>query len=669
MTQKYNLQDNTRKNPALQDSPLDTPFGYLGSLYQRYIKNQKKITALVITGALTMSLVTGCSKSTDSSTSGSAATATTSDASTAEGSVSTINFTKSEMFTDRDSDPSYDETSASTITFSESDVSSSSDSVTISDSSTASNDAEDSDTNDTTASSCTTVTISEAGTYILTGSASNAQVIIDADKETKIQLVLDNLTLSCKSSAPIYVRNADKVFITLVDGSSNTLAATGEFVAIDDNNIDAVIFSKDDLTLNGSGILTISSPYGHGIVSKDDLVVTGGTYTMTCAKHGLSGKNSVRILDGTFDLTVTKDGIHASNDDDENLGYIYIAGGTFTINSDDDGMHADSTLYIEDGTIDIQKSYEGLEGQTITIQDGDIDIVSSDDGINATNGSGSNDSTDNQGKGGLENGQMPGDPPSGDNQMPETPPSGDSFDPSQNPDQNNSTDTYDNSTNNSIMTMNATAVTSGTQTSNSSDNAASSKNTQFPDNNQMPENPPSNSSADTSGSSTSQPQGNTPSGMGGFDMDADESCVLTINGGTVTINADGDGIDSNGYFYMNGGTVYVEGPESNGDSALDYGISATITDGYFLSTGYSGMAQSFGSDSTQCSYMLTLSSNTSGTTTVTLTDADGNVLLSHETSKSYNSIIVSCPELEVGSTYTLTAGDTSQSITPTSTVN
>ena len=583
------------------NTPFDTSFGYLGSLYQRYIRNQKKITALVITGALTMSLATGCSKATtDSSASGSSATATTSDAdATSNGSVSTISFTKSDMFTDRDSDPSYNEEAATTITFSKPDTSSSSDSVTISDSSTASNDAADSDTNDTTDSSCTTVTISEAGTYILTGSASNAQVIIDADTETKIQLVLDDLTLSCESSAPIYVRKADKVFITLADGSSNTLATTGEFVAIDDNNIDAVIFSKDDLTLNGSGNLTINSPYGHGIVSKDDLVVTGGTYTMTCAKHGLSGKDSVRILDGTFDLTVTKDGIHASNDDDENLGYIYIAGGTFTINSDDDGMHADSTLYIEDGTIDIQKSYEGLEGQTITILDGDIDIVSSDDGINAANGSGSNDSTDDkQSKDG------PGNPPSGDNQMPGNPPSGDSFDPS------------DNSNNN-----------------------------------------------------TDQPQGNTPSGMGGFDMDADESCVLTINGGTITINAGGDGIDSNGYFYMNGGTVYVEGPESNGNSALDYGISATITGGYFLSTGYSGMAQSFSSDSTQCSYMLTLSSNTSGTTTVTLTDADGRVLLSHETSKSYNSVIVSCPELEVGSTYTLTAGDTSQSITPTSTVN
>lgn len=622
------------------NAPLDTSFGYLGSLYQCYIRNQKKITALVITGALTMSFATGCSKATtDSSASDSPTTATTSDAdATSNGSVSTVSFTKSDMFTDRDSDPSYDEEAATTITFSEPGVSSSSDSVTISDSSTASNDSADSDTNDTTDSSCTTVTISEAGTYILTGSASNAQVIIDADTETKIQLVLDDLTLSCESSAPIYVRKADKVFITLADGSSNALATTGEFVAIDDNNIDAVIFSKDDLTLNGSGSLTINSPYGHGIVSKDDLVVTGGTYTMTCAKHGLSGKDSVRILDGTFDLTVTKDGIHASNDDDENLGYIYIAGGTFTINSDDDGIHADSTLYIEDGTIDIQKSYEGLEGQAITILDGNIDIVSSDDGINAANGSGSNDSIDDkQGKGGPGNGQMPGNPPSGDNQMPGNPPSGDSFDPSKNTNENNSSNSDDSQSDNKPQAT-----------------------------------PPSNGNfdpSDNSNNNTDQPQGNTPGGMDGFDMDADESCVLTINGGTITINAGGDGIDSNGYFYMNGGTVYVEGPESNGNSALDYGISATITGGYFLSTGYSGMAHSFSSDSTQCSYMLTLSSNTSGTTTVTLTDADGKVLLSHETSKSYNSIIVSCPELEVGNTYTLTAGDTSQNITPTSTVN
>lgn len=267
--------------------------------------------------------------------------------------------------------------------------------------------------------------------------------------------------------------------------------------------------------------------------------------------------------------------------------------------------------------------------------------------------------------------------------MPGNPPSGDSFDPSKDNDQNNTTDTNDNSTDNSVITMSTNTVTSEAETSTTSDDTASSENTQSSGNKQMPKDPPSGDNqmpgtppsndnfdpANNSNNNMDQPQGNAPDSMGGFDMDANESCVLTINGGTVTINADGDGIDSNGYFYMNGGTVYVEGPESNGDSALDYDISATITDGYFLSTGYSGMAQSFGSDSTQCSYMLTLSSNTSGTTTVTLTDADGNVLLSHETSKSYNSIIVSCPELEVGSTYTLSAGSTTQSIAPTAISN
>lgn len=134
---------------------------------------------------------------------------------------------------------------------------------------------------------------------------------------------------------------------------------------------------------------------------------------MTCARHGLSGKDSVRILDGTFYLTTTKDGIHASNDDDDMLGYIYIAGGTFTISSDDDGIHADSTLYIEGGDLDIVKSYEGLEGQTITILDGNISIVSSDDGINASSGSSTSD-----------NNQMPDSDNPGDEQIPDSAPNG-----------------------------------------------------------------------------------------------------------------------------------------------------------------------------------------------------------------------------------------------------
>ena len=323
--------------------------------------------------------------------------------------------------------------------------------------------------------------------------------------------------------------------------------------------------------------------------------------------HGRAVLDSVRILDGTFDLTTTKDGIHASNDDDETLGYIYIAGGDFTISSQDDGMHADSALYIEDGTIDITESYEGLEGQTITILDGTISIVSSDDGINASSGSSASSGNEPQ-------------KPDG-NRDTDTPPEKREFPDGQQP---------------SDMTP--------------------------PEDGQMPSDmtPPNDGQ---------QPSDMTPpggfGGNGGFDMDADESCSLTISGGDISIDAGGDGIDSNGYFYMTGGNVFVAGPESNGDSALDYGISASISGGTFLSTGYSGMAQSFSDDSEQCSYMIKLDTMVEADSSIlTLTGAEGVVLLSHTTNKSYNCVIVSCPELTSGATYTLTTGSISQEITP-----
>lgn len=533
--------------------------------------NHHTFLALGVSGLLILSSLTGCSTSATTGSTASAGASVTTESGTLD---STITFTRSEMFTDRDQDASYDTASATTIQFTDDAIACDDDQVSISDS---------------------TVTISSGGTYILSGSSAQAQIIIDTPDDDKVQLVLSDLTLSCETSAPIYVRNADKVFITLADGSDNSLSTTGEFVQIDDNNIDAVIFSKEDLTLNGTGSLTITSAYGHGSVSKDDLVVTGGSYTMTCARHGLSGKDSVRILDGTFDLTTTKDGIHASNDDDETLGYIYIAGGDFTICSQDDGMHADSALYIEDGTIDITESYEGLEGQTITILDGTISIVSSDDGINASGGSST----------------TPGNEP-------------------QKPDDNRDTDTPP-------------------------------EKRELPDGGQPTDMTPPDDGQ--------QPSDMTPpggfGGNGGFDMDADESCSLTISGGDISIDAGGDGIDSNGYFYMTGGNVFVAGPESNGDSALDYGISASISGGTFLSTGYSGMAQSFSDDSEQCSYMIKLDTMVdANSSTLTLTGAEGVVLLSHTTNKSYNCVIVSCPELTSGATYTLTTGSSSQEITP-----
>ena len=202
------------------------------------------------------------------------------------------------------------------------------------------------------------VTITEEGTYIVQGTLEDGSIIIDAGDEDKVQLILDGCSISSASSAAIYVKNADKVFITTAQGSVNTLTNVTGFEADEESNIDGVIFSKSDLTLNGEGILIISS-CDHGIVGKDDLVITSGEYE----------------IDSTGDALQAND-------------LIAISGGTFTINSGDDAIRCDADLVIDGGTIDILSSKEGLEGNTITINGGDITLEASDDGINTSGESG-----------------------------------------------------------------------------------------------------------------------------------------------------------------------------------------------------------------------------------------------------------------------------------------
>ena len=256
--------------------------------------------------------------------------------------VSTVS--SSEMFTDKDMEIGYDEETSAVITLSGDSASSDSDAVQISGS---------------------TITITDEGTYILSGTLNDGMIVVSAEDTDKIQLVLDNVEITSSTSAAIYVLEADKVFITTASGSENALANGGEYVAIDDNNIDAVIFSKSDLTLNGAGTLNINAAAGHGVVSKDDLVLTSGTYEITAASQGLSGKDSVRIANGTYTITSGKDGIHAENTDDPSLGFLYIAGGTFIITADGDGMSASNYLQIEDGSYTITTG-EGSASVTMT---------------------------------------------------------------------------------------------------------------------------------------------------------------------------------------------------------------------------------------------------------------------------------------------------------------
>lgn len=225
-----------------------------------------------------------------------------------------------------------------------------------------------------------TYTVSKEGVYVVTGSASNVQIVVSAGDEDKVQLVLDSVSITNESTPCIYVQNADKVFVTTTD-SENTLTVSGAFTADGDTNTDAVIFSRDDLVVNGTGTLTIVSSE-NGISGKDDLKVTGGTINITCTADALEANESILVADGTISIKSDKDGLHAENDEDNTVGYIYIADGTITIEAGDDAIHATTIAQVDGGTIDLTGA-EGIEGTYIQINGGEISIAAADDGINA----------------------------------------------------------------------------------------------------------------------------------------------------------------------------------------------------------------------------------------------------------------------------------------------
>ena len=240
--------------------------------------------------------------------------------------------------------------------------------------------ADTSDAQSITVSDNQTIDITGEGVYTISGSAENCTIRIDADDSAKIQLVLDGVEIENEDFPAIYVVSADKVFITTTD-TVNTLTVSGQFTADGENNTDAVIYSKDDLVLNGTGTLSITSNNGNGVTCKDDMKITGGTYSVKSALDAFEANDTISVCDGTFSITTDKDGFHCENDEAE--GSITISGGTFTISGASDGIQACALLQIDGGSFDITAS-EGLEATYVLINDGTINIYAADDGINAS---------------------------------------------------------------------------------------------------------------------------------------------------------------------------------------------------------------------------------------------------------------------------------------------
>lgn len=227
------------------------------------------------------------------------------------------------------------------------------------------------------------LTITEAGVYVLSGTYEDVTVIVEAADDAKVQLVLDGYHVDNVEAPAIYIKSGDKVFVTSTD-SENSLNVTGAFIADGETNLDAVIFSKSDLVLNGLGTVQITSAQGNGVSSKDDLKITGGTYVVTASEDGFEANDGLYVNDGKFVVTVDKDAFHSENSDDLTVGEILILGGTFNISAGDDAIQGTTKVQIDDGVIIIETSTEGIEATNIEINGGDISLYASDDGINAS---------------------------------------------------------------------------------------------------------------------------------------------------------------------------------------------------------------------------------------------------------------------------------------------
>ena len=435
-----------------------------------------------------------------------------------------------------------------------------------------------------------TITITSGGTYRLTGEYSG-QVKIEAAKTDTVRLVLDNAKITNSTGAAINVVSAAEAIIYTAAGTTNTVADEANYTATGDDDPDAAIYSTANLTLTGEGSLSVEGAYEEGIHTTGGLVIASGTLEVNAANTGIKGKDYVDITGGIVNVTAAQDGIKSTNTDDESLGFTRLSAGSVTISAGDDGLKAPHTLEISGGTLNIEKSNEGIEAQYINILDGDVTVNSTDDGINASLKDSSSDTSSDTTSGTATTGQQTQQNQNGQGQQA---PAG------------------------------GGAAPGGSQGSTGQ-------------NQNMPQ-PPTD--------------GTMPGGGGGTFEVVD--AAINISGGTVTVNAEGDGIDSNGTATFSGGTVTVNGPVAGGNNALDSNGDLLLNGGTVTAGSTADMFEAPSSASTSGYLKITDSSALTQGSTVQVTDSSGTVVANYKiTTSGVQLVLVSNKNIVKGQSYTV----------------
>ena len=433
-----------------------------------------------------------------------------------------------------------------------------------------------------------TITITSGGTYRLTGEYSG-QVKIEAGKSDTVRLVLDNAKITNSTGAAINVVSAAEAIIYTAAGTTNTVADEANYTATGDDDPDAAIYSTANLTLTGEGSLSVEGAYEEGIHTTGGLVIASGTLEVNAANTGIKGKDYVDITGGIVNVTAAQDGIKSTNTDDESMGFTRLSAGSVTVSAGDDGLKAPRTLEISGGTLNIEKSNEGIEAQYINILDGDVTVNSTDDGINASLKDSSSDT---------------------------------------------SSDT-----------------TSGT--------ATTGQQTQQNQNGQVQQAPAGGGAAPggsqgSTGQNQNMPQPPTDGAMPGGGTFEVVDAAINISGGTVTVNAEGDGIDSNGTATFSGGTVTVNGPTAGGNNALDSNGDLLLNGGTVTAGSTADMFEAPSSASTSGYLKITDSSALTQGSTVQVTDSSGTVVANYKiTTSGVQLVLVSNKNIVKGQSYTV----------------